>query len=155
MLRTLFFEYPEDRTSWLIDDEYLFGTDILVAPLMKSARSRDVYLPPGMWVDYQDGKTYEGARWHHIRAGEIPAVMLVRDGAAIPHAKLAQHTGAVDWREMELVVFRVRATRARAIFCLPEYDELHALNLVRRHDGFALEADPLRGRTRWEIRTLP
>ena len=78
MLRTLFFEYPEDRTSWLVEDEYLFGTDILVAPLMEEARSRDVYLPPGLWSDYQGGVTYQGARWHHVHAGEVPIVMLVR-----------------------------------------------------------------------------
>src|SRR5215212_2536366 len=35
MLRTLFFEYPDDLTSWLVEDQYLFGTDLLVAPLME------------------------------------------------------------------------------------------------------------------------
>jgi alpha-D-xyloside xylohydrolase len=80
MLRTLFFEYPEDPTSWLIEDQYLFGTDILVAPLMENLPNRNVYLPPGLWTDYQTGETYAGAGWHRIRATEIPAVMLVRDG---------------------------------------------------------------------------
>jgi len=38
MLRALFFEYPEDRTSWTVEDQYLFGTDLLVAPLLEEAR---------------------------------------------------------------------------------------------------------------------
>src|ERR687898_573143 len=42
MVRALFFEYPEDPTSWLIEDQYLFGTDLLVAPLMEGAPVREV-----------------------------------------------------------------------------------------------------------------
>jgi hypothetical protein len=45
MVRALFFEYPEDPTSWLIEDQYLFGTELLVAPLMEEAPDREVYLP--------------------------------------------------------------------------------------------------------------
>ncbi|HEY5040080.1 MAG TPA: TIM-barrel domain-containing protein, partial [bacterium] len=72
MLRTLFFEYPEDPTSWLVEDEYLFGSDMLVAPLMEEVMERSVYLPPGNWIDYQTGKRYGGGKWHNISAGEIP-----------------------------------------------------------------------------------
>src|SRR5207237_1492589 len=46
MLRTLFFEYPDDPTSWLIEDAYLFGSDLLVAPLFEEADRRRVSLPP-------------------------------------------------------------------------------------------------------------
>ena len=95
MLGALFFEYPGDPTSWLIEDQYLLGTDVLVAPLMEEAPGREVYLPHGLWIDYQGGKTYEGARWHTMRAGKVPVVMLVREGAAIPHADLAQSTGEI------------------------------------------------------------
>src|SRR5436189_5631476 len=92
MLRTLFFEYPHDPTSWLIDDEYMFGSDLLVAPLMESSTGRNVHLPPGTWIDYQTGKTYRGAQWQQIEAGQIPVVLLVRDHAVIPHVKSAPST---------------------------------------------------------------
>jgi alpha-D-xyloside xylohydrolase len=154
MLRTLFFEYPEDRTSWLVEDEYLFGTDLLVAPLMEEARSRDVYVPPGLWTDYQSGESYEGARWHHLTAGEVPAVMLVREGAAIPHAGLAQSTGRIDWGEIELMVFGTGDT-ATGYFCNPEDGELRLLRLARGADGFALREDPTYGRVNWRVRTAP
>ena len=52
MLRTLFFEYPNDPTAWTIDDEYMFGGNLLVAPLMEEGAGRNVYLPPGKWIDY-------------------------------------------------------------------------------------------------------
>ena len=154
MLRTLFFEYPEDRTSWLIEDEYLFGTDILVAPLMEEVSSRDVYLPPGHWTDYQAGETYEGTRWHHLQAGQIPVVMLLRDGAAIPHARLAQSTEQIDWGEIELKIFGA-GDSAEGYFCHPEDDKLHVLRLARRGDTYELEEDPLAGKVNWRISTAP
>jgi len=151
MLRTLFFEYPEDPTSWLIEDQYLFGTDLLVAPLMEEASDRKVYLPPGSWIDYQGGRIYEGVRWHSMRAGELPVVMLVRDGAAIPHAELAQSTGEIDWHSLELKVFCARAEAAEGLICLPEDGELQALRLERTNDGFALEEDALQNRVAWSV----
>ncbi len=89
MVRALFIEYPDDPGAWLVDDEYLFGSSILVAPLMhENATGRDVYLPPGTWIDYQGGKSYDGG-WHHIEAGQLPVVMLVRNGTVIPQIALA------------------------------------------------------------------
>jgi alpha-D-xyloside xylohydrolase len=152
MLRTLFFEYPEDPSSWLIEDQYLFGTDVLVAPLMEDIPSRNVYLPPGRWTDYQTGQTYGGASWHHIRAGEIPAVILLRDGAAIPHIRLAQSTHWIDWSEIELAVYATDSSTAEGLFCLPEDGALHALRLEREGDGFVLGDDPLEGRVKWTVR---
>jgi alpha-D-xyloside xylohydrolase len=151
MVRALFFEYPEDPTSWLIEDQYLFGTDLLVAPLMEEAPNRKVYLPPGSWIDYQGGKTYKGARWHNMQVGELPVIMLVRDGAAIPHADLAQSTSEIDWTSLELKVFCARATAAEGLVCLPEDGESHALRLERANAGFALEEDALQGRVSWRV----
>jgi alpha-D-xyloside xylohydrolase len=151
MLRTLFFEYPEDPTSWLIEDQYLFGTDLLVAPLVEEAPNRNVYLPPGSWIDYQDDKVYEGGRWHSMRAGKVPVVMLVRDGVAIPHADLAQSTGEIDWHSLELKVFSAQAEGAEGLVCLPEDGELHALRLERANAGFALKGDALQGRVSWSV----
>ena len=155
MLRALFFEYPEDPTSWLIEDEYLFGTDLLVAPLLENAPQRDVYLPPGRWTDYQTGEVREGPAWHRLSAGEIPAVILVRSGAAVPHAALAQSTDRIDWSEIELVVYDAESPAAEALFCLPEDGPLHRLRLARKESGFALDEDPLGGEVRWEIREGP
>jgi hypothetical protein len=152
MLRALFFEYPEDPTSWFIEDEYLFGTDILVAPLMEDVPSRNVYLPPGLWTDYQTGATYKCAGWHHIRAGEIPTVMLVRYGAAIPHIRLAQSTEWMNWSEIELVVYGT--STAEGPFCLPEGRALHTLRLEREGDGFVLKEDPLEGEVGWNVRAV-
>jgi alpha-D-xyloside xylohydrolase len=152
MLRTLFFEYPEDPTSWFIEDEYLFGTDILVAPLMKEAPGRRVYLPPGLWTDYQSGAIYEGARWHEIEVGEIPAVILARDGSVIPHIRLAQSASQMNWEEVELVVYGAYSSTVQGYICLPGDNVLHTLTLERDESGFSLAEDPLQGTVTWTIR---
>jgi alpha-D-xyloside xylohydrolase len=106
LLRTLFFEFPEDPTSWLIEDEYFFGRDILVAPLMEETTGRQVYLPPGNWIDYQTRRAIAGGQWHWIETGKIPCVILVREGAVVPHAPLAQCTVEIAWDRIEHVAFR-------------------------------------------------
>lgn len=55
MMRALYLEYPEDRNVRYLDDEYLFGDDLLIAPVLKplrKSRTRSVYLPKGTWFDY-------------------------------------------------------------------------------------------------------
>ncbi len=151
MLRALFVEFPEDAGSWLVEDEYLFGSDILVAPLMQSGeKARDVYVPPGAWIDYQTGRVYEGG-WHRIEAGEIPVVMLVHDGVVLPHAALAQSTTEVDWSKLELVTYAAKAKAVRGLVCLPSEGVLREVRLTPRgtflHDG-----DPLVGRVTWHVR---
>ena len=118
---------------------------------MEEAPDREVYLPPGSWIDYQSGKVYEGARWHNMQVGELPVALLVRDGAAIPHANLAQSTGEIDWHSLALKVFCARAEAAKGLICLPEDGELRALRLERANDVFALERDALRGRVAWRV----
>ena len=146
MVRALFIEYPGDPGSWQVEDEYLFGSDILVAPLMETdASARDVYLPPGQWIDYQTGKVYAGG-WHNIPAGQIPVVMLVREGAVIPQIKLAQSTAQMDWSNIEMVVFAANAPNAQGLVCLPADGALRRVEAARRNDVFVLAADPLAGK---------
>jgi alpha-D-xyloside xylohydrolase len=122
---------------------------------MEGASGRDVGLPPGSWIDYQGDKVYEGARWRSMRDGQLPVVMLVRDGAAIPHAGPAQSMGEIDWHSLELKVFCVRAEAAEGLICLAEDGELHALRLERANNEFALEGDALQGRVAWRLFLSP
>ena len=64
VIRTLFYEFPQDDACWEIKDEYLFGADVLVAPIVQeSQRSRSVYLPKGAcWTDLYTGQRYDGGQ---------------------------------------------------------------------------------------------
>ena len=150
VLRALFFEYPADPTSWLIEDEYMLGSDLLVAPLFEDANERNVYLPPGTWVDYQTGRVYRGAAWHRIAAGRVPVVLLVRDHAVIPHVTVAQSTAQIDWGNVELRVFSTDAAAAAGLFSLPR-GELQTLQTDIGRTGPALRNDPLAGRVKWRL----
>ncbi|MEL5893622.1 TIM-barrel domain-containing protein [Bacteroides sp. GD17] len=119
MLRALFVEFPEDPGTWKVEDEYMFGSQILVAPLLESGiTGRTVYLPQGKWIDYQTSKVYEGG-WHTIEAGSLPIIMLVRDGSVLPHLKLAQSTAEMDWSKISLKVYSADKQQAEGIICLP------------------------------------
>ena len=124
MLRALLVEYPSDPAAWQIDDQYLFGSDIMVAPVFEGEDeyiyetdyskdvshsadqqrpstglrhyTRDVYLPGGEWVDYQTGQTYPQG-WNKLATSDLEAVILVRKGAEIPIAPVAQSTKDIEW----------------------------------------------------------
>ncbi len=68
VMRTLFYEFPEDRTCWEVEDEYMYGSRYLVAPVLEAgAKSRRVYLPAGTaWELQETGDTYEGGAWIDI-----------------------------------------------------------------------------------------
>jgi alpha-D-xyloside xylohydrolase len=151
MVRALFIEYPDDPGSWTIDDEYLFGKDMLVAPMFENGTKRDVYLPPGQWIDYQTGKNYSGG-WHTIVAGKIPVVVLVREGAVIPHIALAQSTAQMDWTKLDLVVYAKDAKSVKGLICNPSDNVLHQLSLVKKGNRFVLETDPFAGKVSWKVR---
>lgn len=139
MLRALFVEFPDDPSSWMIEDQYLFGSDILVAPFFESANERKVYLPEGKWIDYQSGKVY-GQGWNTIPSGEIPAVILVRDGAVIPHIKLAQSTSQMDWSELTLKCYSADKRPSEALVCYPSDNVLRKVTVSGNR---AMTAEPL------------
>jgi alpha-D-xyloside xylohydrolase len=151
MMRALFIEYPDDPGSWLIDDEYLFGSDMLVAPMLENTTSREVYLPPEKWIDYQTGKIYSGG-WHKIEAGKIPVVVLVRDGSVIPHIALAQSTSEMDWSTLNLVIYSTGSKRMAGLVCLPSDNALHTLSIIKKGEVFTVEKDPYSGRINWKTR---
>ena len=151
MLRPLFFEFPNDPGSWTIDDQYMFGSDLLVAPLFASVDRRKVYLPPGEWIDYQSGRVYAGAAWREIAAGQIPIVLLVKNHSVLPHIKVAQSTKEMDWNNVELRVFSTDNAAVKGLFTRPD-SGVQTLSLVSRGRNFALSEDPQAGKVKWEIK---
>jgi alpha-D-xyloside xylohydrolase len=153
MVRALFIQYPDDPGAWLVEDEYLFGSDILVAPLMlDNSTGRDVYLPSGNWIDYQTKQAYASG-WHKIQAGKLPVIMLVRDGAVIPQIALAQSTMQMDWSKLELVVFSSGTVEATGLVCLPADNLLHPLSVINNGGNLAIKENPLQGRTVFSLRS--
>jgi alpha-D-xyloside xylohydrolase len=91
-MRPLFVDHPDDPTSWQVEDQYLFGPDVLVAPVYtEGARERRVWLPPGAtWVNAWSRTEHEGGQWVDAPAplDTIP-VYLRQGGAVAPFGPLA------------------------------------------------------------------
>jgi alpha-D-xyloside xylohydrolase len=87
-MRPLFVDFPDDEHSWTVDDQLMFGPDVLVAPVLEAgSRSREVYLPPGTrWTHAWSGRTYDGGTVVREAAPleEIPVYL--REGADVPVA---------------------------------------------------------------------
>jgi hypothetical protein len=84
-MRHLFLAYPGDPQVYGLNDEYLLGPDLLVAPVtVQGTRSRPVYLPSGTWVDYWSGALLAGGRRVRVAAPVERIPLFVRGGALLP-----------------------------------------------------------------------
>ena len=91
-MRALWLHYPEDEEARALGDQYLWGRDMLIAPVYKpGARTRDVYLPPGQWYDWWTDANEIGGRTIHrpVNISKIP--IYVRAGAIIPFDPVRQY----------------------------------------------------------------
>ena len=82
VMRAMFYEFPEDEISWRIRDAYMFGPDVLVAPVChEKARGRKVYLPEGsFFIHAGTGKRYEGGGWYEVGADIDTLPVFLREG---------------------------------------------------------------------------
>ena len=70
VMRTMFYAFPQDKTCWQVEDQYMFGDDYLVAPVLyPGVTTRRVYLPAGCrWQDLESGTVYEGGSFVEVPA---------------------------------------------------------------------------------------
>jgi alpha-glucosidase/alpha-D-xyloside xylohydrolase len=106
IMRALWLHHPDDPVAVARGDQYLWGRDILVAPVVeKNATSRNVYLPRGAWFDFWTGERIDGGR-EISRAVDLTILPLyVRAGAIIPMGPLKQYTSEPVDGPLELTVY--------------------------------------------------
>ncbi|MBS7238664.1 MAG: glycoside hydrolase family 31 protein [Acetatifactor sp.] len=82
VMRPLFYDFPEDKACWAVEDSYMFGPDLLVSPVMEAgADSRRIYLPAGTrWTDAYTKQVYEGGQWVTVPAPIDIIPVMVREG---------------------------------------------------------------------------
>jgi len=85
LMRALWLQYPNDPQAVKLGDEYLWGSDLLVAPVLeKGATARRVYLPEGTWFDWWTNEKLAGRRWIERPVNLETMPIYVRAGAIIP-----------------------------------------------------------------------
>jgi alpha-glucosidase/alpha-D-xyloside xylohydrolase len=106
VIRAMWLHYPDDPQAVARGDQYLWGRDMLIAPVVeKGARSRTVYLPKGTWVDFWTEQRVEGGR-EVTRAVDLRTTPIyVRAGAVIPMGPVKQYTGQPSSEPITLVAY--------------------------------------------------
>ena len=97
LARPLVFDHPADPTTWHIDDEYMLGPDLLVAPMFKPRGSREIYLPAGAWYDFWTDRRFVGAGWITYEAELETLPLFARAGAVIPIGPDLQYANERGW----------------------------------------------------------
>jgi alpha-glucosidase (family GH31 glycosyl hydrolase) len=106
MIRALWLHYANDPQSIARGDEYLWGRDILVAPVTeKAATSRKLYLPPGAWYDFWTAEKTDGGREVTRKVDLETMPLYVRAGAIVPFGPVKQYTAEKVDAPLEIVVY--------------------------------------------------
>lgn len=98
-VRALVSDYSQDRNTYAIDSQYLFGDHMIVCPMAPGEKERQVYLPQGDWYDYWTGEKVP-AGTHTVSTANIP--VFVKGGTLIPVAKPQGHFSTAEKTEITL-----------------------------------------------------
>jgi alpha-glucosidase len=112
-LRPLFLEFPDDNATWSMDEQFMFGRDLLVAPVLREGeRQREVYLPKGEWFDFWTGGRHEGGRPIQVSVTIDSTPVFVRGGAFVFRQPVVQHTGEMPGQPLEVHVYPAPTSEA-------------------------------------------
>lgn len=94
VMRPMVMEFPRDPRTPRLHDQFMFGSDLLVAPVYQpGAECRTVYLPEGNWVDFWTGARHAGGRYLLTEAPLQRIPIYIKQGAIIPMGRVMSHTG--------------------------------------------------------------
>jgi alpha-D-xyloside xylohydrolase len=85
--RALVMDYPEDPATWAVDDQYMLGSALMVAPLFTGQQKRSVYLPEGDWYDFWTHTKYSGGRKVEIEKPQEEIPVFVKGDSLLPLAE--------------------------------------------------------------------
>jgi alpha-glucosidase len=104
-IRPLLLEYPDDPATYQRQDEFLFGRDLLVAPVLREGMTqREVYLPKGTWCEYAGGRCASGGRSIGVPLSLERIPIFVRGGAIVFRQPVVQNTGEMTGQALRLLV---------------------------------------------------
>ncbi len=94
LFRPVMLNYQDDENTYNLDDEFMIGEDLLVAPIVKpDVTARLVYLPKGTWYDYWTARKYQGGMTIRVEAPLETVPMFIRGGAIIPLGPSMNYVG--------------------------------------------------------------
>ncbi|MFP5438955.1 MAG: glycoside hydrolase family 31 protein [Bacteroidia bacterium] len=123
LMRATVLEYPNDAEAYKLNGQFMFGKELLVAPVVeKGAITKEVYLPEGEWVNFNDGKTvYRGGKWLTADAPLEVIPLFVKKGSIIPTMPVMQYIHEKENYPVSLEVYPANVSQ-EATFTLYEDD---------------------------------
>ncbi|HEV2329582.1 MAG TPA: TIM-barrel domain-containing protein [Verrucomicrobiae bacterium] len=104
-LRPLILEFPDDEHVAAVDDEFLFGSDLLIAPVLhEGITERDIYLPEGEWFDYWTGKSFAGGKTIQLPVTLDSIPMFIRAGGFIFQQPVVQSTDEMPGNPLTVLI---------------------------------------------------
>jgi alpha-D-xyloside xylohydrolase len=104
MLRAMMLEYPDDPACNYLDQQYMLGNSLLVAPVFRHDGSVSYYAPPGKWTNLLNGEVIEGPRWVRETHGYMSLPLLVRPNTVLP---MGSHIDRPDYDYADGVTLQV------------------------------------------------
>ena len=105
-MRPLLLEFPDDPNTYGMQDQFMFGSDLLVAPVLREgATEREVYLPKGDWFDYWTGQRHAGGTRIRMPVTLASIPIFVRAGAVLFSQPVVQHTGEMPGKPVRVTVY--------------------------------------------------
>ncbi|MHA1697272.1 MAG: glycoside hydrolase family 31 protein [Promethearchaeota archaeon] len=139
LLRAMILEFEEDPNCATLDDQYMFGDSILVAPVFEhDARSRMVYLPAGRWIDFWTEAPHDGPAWIQRDAPLDVLPLFIRMGSIIPMTTVIPYLSSGPFNPVELHVYGIDLTGTDALEF--RYFDAGSENVVQ------ITHDPLNGK---------
>jgi alpha-glucosidase len=166
--RPLFLEFPLDGRTWDQDDQFMFGSDLLVAPVLRpEERQRGVYLPAGTWFDFWTGRAEAGGRDISVPVTLSSIPIYVRGGAFIFRQPVVQNTGEMRGQPLRVAVYPAASSTATLYeddgeslkykageFALRRFTQTRAADASGRDQQVTIEIGAAEGRYRPAARTL-
>lgn len=118
LIRALVMDYPDDLKAADVDNQFMFGDSLMVAPIISGA-SRQVYLPEGNWIDYWTGEAYKGGLSIEYKAPLERLPIFVKEGSIIPMYPVMQY---VDEKPVSEIEFDVYLGKSKTSYTLYEDD---------------------------------
>ena len=105
IFRPLFYDFPDDERAYDIDDQFMFGPSLLVAPILQKKNDRMIYLPEGYWLDYWKGEIYLGPRTIRYSASLDIIPIFVKDGSIIVLQDSQNYVGEKKIDRYDVMIF--------------------------------------------------
>ncbi|GAB4539759.1 MAG: hypothetical protein Kow0063_28860 [Anaerolineae bacterium] len=160
LCRPMYYEYPAEEAAYAARYQYFFGDQMIAAPIVYAAdpetgmAASDVWIPPGVWIDYQTREMFAGPRWVRLVGGLDRVPMLMRAGAILPLAPVARTTDAIpkDWLILSVFpgadgAFRLYEDDGTTLaYQAGQYEWTEIRTRMEGQHGWVVEVAPVEGR---------